>query len=148
MKKLFKIHEFVPENPKQSYLDGWAVRRLLRFAFRRQKDCRRRNQTPRETRFNLRIFFSVVPLGKTIFIGSLGGVSLFLTLMTQVSQTYIYIYIYSFRFMFPFSSIFFLRTSQLTRTMESSSCSSRSPILDPQPPLPNDTVPRWNPWMI
>ena len=54
VRKLFKIHQFVPENPKQSYLDGWAVRRLLRFAFRRQKDCVRRSQTPRETRFNLR----------------------------------------------------------------------------------------------
>ena len=51
VKKLFSLMKFTPETNKQAYLDAWALRRLIRFAFRRQKDCLKRNQTPRVSWF-------------------------------------------------------------------------------------------------
>lgn len=45
---LFDVLGYVPDNPKQAYLDAWNLRRLLSFACRRQKDAHRRGQTPRD----------------------------------------------------------------------------------------------------
>ena len=49
MKALFEKVAVEPSNPKQAYLDAWAVRQMLSFAFKRQKDADRRDQTPKET---------------------------------------------------------------------------------------------------
>ena len=46
---LFELLTIVPDNPKQSYLDAWAIRRLLGYACKRQKDVARRGQAPRAT---------------------------------------------------------------------------------------------------
>ena len=48
VERLFEKIPYIPEEPKQPYVDGWNVRRMLTFAVRRQGDAARRKQTPRE----------------------------------------------------------------------------------------------------
>lgn len=58
--KLFDLLEFLPQNPKQPYLDAWNIKRLYGFAQRRQKDSERRGQTPRDPLLCYSIFLSGV----------------------------------------------------------------------------------------
>lgn len=53
--QLFGLVDYVPDNPKQAYLDCWNIRRLMNFACRRQKDAARRQQTPRDSKLNFYI---------------------------------------------------------------------------------------------
>lgn len=133
MKKLYKIHEFVPENAKQSYLDGWAVRRMLRFAFRRQKDCVRRGQNPREPRFSLIVVFLC-----DLFLGKHFSRPTKRPGFSFLKFKHLGIWVHTI--------YIFLKASQL-RMKESDPCSARSPNLEWKPLLPRDTAPRLDPLM-
>lgn len=49
VERLFEKIPYIPDEPKQAYVDGWNVRRMLSFAVRRQGDAARRSQIPRES---------------------------------------------------------------------------------------------------
>lgn len=51
VKTLFEYLQYVPDNHRQAYLDSWNVRLMMTFSLRREKECARRGQTPRDTRF-------------------------------------------------------------------------------------------------
>ena len=46
--KLYDLVKYSPKDGKQSYKDGWDLRRLYTFTFRRQLDAFKRKQTPRD----------------------------------------------------------------------------------------------------
>ena len=89
---LFGLSKHVPEEDKQAYVDGWNVRRMLKFAVRRQADAARRGQKARESCLLVQypIWFPFI----------------FTKQMCPYMYIYLYTCIYIYIFIFTYSRIY------------------------------------------
>ena len=47
VRDLYKKMAHQPANPKQDYLDAWALKHMYTYAWKRYSDAKKRDQTPR-----------------------------------------------------------------------------------------------------
>ena len=72
VKSLYYLLTIEPDDKQQAYKDAWTLRRMLRFACRRQAECKRRGQTPRDTWHLMRLQMRFCDFGVFFLLFSCG----------------------------------------------------------------------------